>query len=360
MGTTKHCGISMKHSYSDTITHKAIGIVGIIPPILGGISIHIERVYDRFLQQRNKVYIFNPEQKLRNKLLVGYICKLASWLLWKRSDYVFFHATYVRGCIIDLLIITLFARKQTLVIIEHDCRHMKRRGTFFKKLYRWVLRRCQKVVFIGDSSYKSYLDAGIIPENYSIESAFLPPTATKSIVEQAYPSSLLHFIKEYTPILMVNASHLMRIDGKDVYGLDLTLTMLTKLKKKYPDVGLIMAIARIDDAGYFDYLKKSMSDLNIAEQVFVLQGNHYIWPLFKRIDLFVRPTLSDGHSISIEEALYYKIPVVTSNVVTRPEGVITFDISENESYVEQVDKTLQERVYGNYHQRDSLHAQSSR
>ena len=40
--------------------------------------------------------------------------------------------------------------------------------------------------------------------------------------------------------------------------------------------------------------------------------------------IFIRPTNTDGDSISVREALYFDIPCISSDVVPRPPGTIVF------------------------------------
>src|SRR3972149_8763076 len=288
--------MSLVHRYSDMVTNKKIVILGIEPPTFGGVSVHIQRVKDRLLDQGNTVFVFNIEQQLRRKWALAYLIKLFFWLLIKRPDTVHYHGTYQRGCWGDLFILRIlkYVLRFEIIIIDHDCRHLYKRGWLFKRLYTWVLKHVDKLVPIGTKNLQSYEDNGFNTTGYEVEGSFLPPVVSMaSAIEHLYPSSLFIFLKEYTPVILINASFLMRIDGKDIYGLDVSFDMIAQLKKNYPDVGLIMAIANIDNQNYFDLLIRKMRGLGVSEQVFILRGQKEIWPLFKKIDLFIRPTLSD-------------------------------------------------------------------
>ena len=64
-----------------------------------------------------------------------------------------------------------------------------------------------------------------------------------------------------------------------------------------------------------------------------------VWPLFKRADLMLRPSLKDGSSISIAEALYFHCPVLASDVCERGKDVVNFksgDILDLTSKAEQI------------------------
>jgi len=49
-------------------------------------------------------------------------------------------------------------------------------------------------------------------------------------------------------------------------------------------------------------------------------------PAFPFTAVYLRPTLTDGDAVSIREALDAGVPVVASNVVRRPRGVVTAEL----------------------------------
>jgi glycosyltransferase involved in cell wall biosynthesis len=75
----------------------------------------------------------------------------------------------------------------------------------------------------------------------------------------------------------------------------------------------------------------------------IVNENVPFYPILARSHLFLRPTNTDGDAISIRESLYYKIPVIASNVVDRPEGTILF---KNRDIQELYKKTVE--VIENY------------
>ena len=57
-----------------------------------------------------------------------------------------------------------------------------------------------------------------------------------------------------------------------------------------------------------------------------VEGEEFeLCPLFRYAKLYVRPTKTDGDSLSIREALAMGCNVVASNVVCRPKGVIVYN-----------------------------------
>ena len=55
-----------------------------------------------------------------------------------------------------------------------------------------------------------------------------------------------------------------------------------------------------------------------------MTGQKELWPLFKKINLFIRPTFTDGDAVSIREALSFNCSVIASDVVQRPKSTVTF------------------------------------
>ncbi len=349
------------HDYSRLIRHKKIAICGIMPPPLGGVSVHIQRVADLFVSQQNKMCFFATEQRMRT-FFPFYICKLIGWLIGNRPQTVYYHSTYLSHALSELVILLAmrFFIRYELIIVDHDSRHLNKKKAVQIRLYRWVAERVDQIICIGASTFKSYEDNDVKPKNCSVESAFIAPGRhAATAIKATYPSSLSIFMQEHTPLLLLSAAHLMRIDEKDIYGIDTTIAMLGQLKREYPDVGLIIGLARIGDEGYFSALQKVMREHDVAENIFVLHGNKSIWPLFEQVDVFLRPTLSDGDSISVRESLFFNTPVVASNSVERPDGVYVYDVHDSADYVKNVLRVLQEQIYGNQRKRSNLHEESA-
>jgi hypothetical protein len=68
-------------AYWHTISHQRIAILGIVPPPLGGVSVHIARVIDCFAAQHNQVQLWNTEQ--RSRVLFPFYLLRLMWWLWR-------------------------------------------------------------------------------------------------------------------------------------------------------------------------------------------------------------------------------------------------------------------------------------
>ncbi len=347
--------------YLDSVSKKKVALLGIMPPPFGGVSVHIERAIDQLAAQRNTIFFWPTEQRMRRWGLPLYFLRLMRWLIGKRPDVLYYHSSYLSTGHLELgfLLMMRMILRYRLVIVDHDCRHLYRRPKRYKKWYRWIASRVDRIVCIGQSTYQSYIDAGIVHNYITNESAFIPPAAHRAeAIQAAYPSSLHIFLQEHTPLFLMSAAHIMTIDGNDLYGIDTAITVLSEIKLQYPDAGLVIGLPTIGDQKKFVRLRESMQEHNVSEQIYFLQGNKELWPLFNQVDLFLRPTLSDGDSISVREALYFNVPVIASDAVTRPDGVQTYRTSDITHFVAQVLTVLQEQVYGTLHKRNHMYTQS--
>lgn len=335
----------MKQRYFEKISRETISIFGIYPPPLGGVSIHIQRVSDYLTHQYNKVHFFNAEART---FLPLYLCRIVAHFIKVRPTIVQYHATYTRTMIADFFLFWFlsFIFSFELVVIEHDCRHLERRFSITRRFYKRFSKAVSRQIFIGSLSYRSYERYGLIRSLFAIESAFLPPSLhTENSILATYPSSLTIFLDEHTPNIIFNAAHIMLDGERDMYGFDQAVEAIAQLKERYPDIGLSMVVATMNNKKYFKKLYSRMKELNIAENVYILQGQKELWPLFKKADLFIRPSLSDGASISIEEAIFFNVPVVASNAVERPERVTLFETGNAQALAKAIERVLKEKVY---------------
>jgi glycosyltransferase involved in cell wall biosynthesis len=60
----------------------------------------------------------------------------------------------------------------------------------------------------------------------------------------------------------------------------------------------------------------------------------------RNLTVFVRPTYTDGDSISVREALALRIPVVASDAAYRPQGVLRFVKGNVHDFVEKLLRVL--------------------
>lgn len=325
----------MKHQYTDTIRNKTIAVLGPLPPPLGGVSVHVGRVIAR-LKHHNDVVHFETCVEYRYRFFAFYVIRLLLFLLRYRPHEIHLHTLYLSNGLSELIWIMRLKRlmRYDVILMEHDCRYMYKQSQEWKNKLNSLLPHVKKQIFMGNVTELSYRDNSMqSAQAVSTESAFLPPDRTdEHAILSSYPQDLFDFINQHTPVLLANAFQLSLLEGKDLYGIDQCLSALHTLKDEYTTIGFVFALATIGNKAYYDELIDSMQRYGIQHHCYMLIGQRPLWPLINKVDLFVRPTLSDGASVSIEEALWMNKPVVASNVCARPKDVITYNVSHSDDF----------------------------
>jgi len=334
----------LETQYYKKIKNKRIAIFGIMPPPLGGVSIHIQRVAKKFQENNNSVYHFKTEFRGRRWLLPFYLLYATLFLLWNKIDTLYYHSLSQPNSITEIRFLIFIKKilKFQIILVEHNCKHMYKRSSRSKSKLSKSMKYVDEIIFLWNSTHKSYIDNAIkIPQKYSIDSAFLPPDKKqKTHILNTYPKLLQIFLETHNPILLVNASRMAMYNNQDLYGLDKSIHAISKLKKNHHNIGLIVALAKIDNRSYFIELNKKIENLGITENIFFLIDQHELWPLMENIDIFLRPTLYDGTGISIFEAFIFNKVVIASNVCERPQKTILFDIKDQDDFVNKINLAI--------------------
>jgi glycogen(starch) synthase len=106
------------------------------------------------------------------------------------------------------------------------------------------------------------------------------------------------------------------------YGFDSLVDAVETLRKKYPSLGCVVMGSGEDRAA----AEWRIRDAGLEDSILLLGDvSHEIClAVMSMSNVFVRPTLRDGDSVSVREALSLEVPVVASRTGTRPEGAILF------------------------------------
>jgi len=142
-------------------------------------------------------------------------------------------------------------------------------------------------------------------------------------------------------VIAVNAFHLESLDGTPLYGADMGPGLLASVKETFPDAGLVLYVAREPTPELRNALMAPVDALGVGDDFYVVTGSEPFGPLLVRSDVVVRPTATDGDSVSVREALAVGVPVVASDVCSRPEGVRVFPTRDAGGLMTQVIEALE-------------------
>lgn len=90
------------------------------------------------------------------------------------------------------------------------------------------------------------------------------------------------------------------------------------------------------------YQREELDPHNAMNLIHIQTGVNFR-ALLKRTLMYLRPTSTDGNSVAVLEALERGVPVVASDAVTRPRGVILYTWKDQESFLWAVGSAKQLR-----------------
>lgn len=326
----------MQHRYSDAIHSVKVAVLGPLPPPFGGVAVHVRRVIAKLQNQGCVVFHLNTCVEYRYRFFYFYLIRVLFFLMLHRPDQVHLHTLYLSNGLQELAWLVWLQKflPYSVTLIEHDCRYLYGTTIAWRNRLNQLIPNVALHVYIGDRTAASFTDNAIVPaQKTSVEAAFIPPnTIAEKGITQSYPLPLWDFLDRHETILLANAFSLSLLDGKDLYGFDLCIKALHYLRQQGVRVGLVFVLAQIGDEIYFNICMRSIDQLGLSTCVFILTGQYELWPLMRFADFFVRPTLSDGASVSVQEALWCAKPVVASDVCVRPDGVMLFKTGDADDF----------------------------
>jgi glycogen(starch) synthase len=123
------------------------------------------------------------------------------------------------------------------------------------------------------------------------------------------------------------------------YGFDLLISALTKFRHRHPAVGCVVMGSGEQRAA----AERLVQQAGLEDAVLMAGDvdHETCLAVMARSDVFLRPTLEDGDSISVREALALKIPVIASGVGTRPPGTVLFRRGDTTDLIEKIESALE-------------------
>jgi glycosyltransferase involved in cell wall biosynthesis len=178
--------------------------------------------------------------------------------------------------------------------------------------------------------------------------AFIPPVIP-DMSDGYIPEVLSKFLEKDTFKLLINGFVICNDRFYDLYGLRDAIILLERLKDKGKKADLVIIILgppdNNDSRKYLNSLKEYTFTKSLEGNIFWVENTVMeLWPVLKKVHVFLRPTKSDGDALSIRESLWLKKPVIASGVVPRPEGTVIYDGNSENDFLY---KTLS--VIDNYH-----------
>jgi glycosyltransferase involved in cell wall biosynthesis len=186
----------------------------------------------------------------------------------------------------------------------------------------------RQVICVSQEIRTAVLALGVDSQRTEVLPAFLGTERPEVTSE----SGLLGWIHRHRPLFSTV------LFFRPEYGFDLLVTALTRFSRLHPSFGCMVIGSGEQRAEAEDRIREA----GLTENILLLGDvNHErCLALLSRCDVFLRPTLADGDSLSLREALSLGIPAVASDVGTRPAGTIVFPPGDVDAMLAAVDLAL--------------------
>lgn len=285
-------------------------IVGKIPPPIGGVTIHVQRL----LQSIRNDKIDHKFISLTKSNLLKITSKLFAYKI------VFLHTS---NSFIRLFFVIISRLSGTRLLFTFHG-NLGRFSGFRNMIDELSIRLATVPIMINKKSFERGKE---LNSRSQFIPAFIPP-----ITIQDLPAALGMEVKDFVDLddkilCCTNAYNIsFDVDGEEIY----CGSKLVKLFNELPSHKLIFS----DPSGnYKKYLLEQ--GIEIPNNVLMITEPHDFIQIIKLSKIFIRATLTDGDSLSVKEGLFFKRIVICSDCVDRPKGVVLY---ENNNYDDLKDK----------------------
>jgi hypothetical protein len=275
-------------------------IIGKLPPPIGGVTIHVKRLL--YHLELNKIHYKFIDLKLGNLILLPFY-------FWN-SKLLHIHSSSVFVRLYCTIISRIF-NKISVVTIHGDLGRFK--SNYKNIIDNMSVRIASYPIVLNQLSYEKSI---VLNSKSKIISSFIPPNDLEETLNNQIVGEINEIKKKYKIIFCTNAYGLS-FDrfGNEIYG----IFEIIEYFNQNENYGLIFS----DPSGdYFEKFKKSNIVLN--QNILHINYPHSFYSVLKLSDVSIRNTTTDGDSISVKESLYLNKITLCTNVVSRPNGVITY------------------------------------
>ena len=301
-------------------------LVGPYPPPHGGISVHVRGLEQRSIAAGVPTRVLNSNNA--GPRLILRIMAAAS-----RGWTIHFHTNghNLKSWILTSLcgFAACFAPERILTLHSGMTpKYLEAVSPFRRFLARLVCAIYDRVICVSTGIRDAITHLGVDGAKTQISEAYLGV----SISEVPIDPALEQWMHSHAPILST------AIFFRPEYGFDVLLNAIRELHRRHPLIGCVV----MGDTEHRDTAMKQAQQAGVAENVWLAGdlGHDFCLNVMARSDVFVRPTLEDGDSVSVREAIALGVPVVASAVGARPAEAILFSAGDVSALARKLQSAL--------------------
>lgn len=324
---------------------KKIAILSSLGPPWGGIGIHINRLLYRLKIQGIPYIMYDQLGKnIPDRNVVAFdqsFGGLLKFIFSLKEDIIHLHIS--NPYILLFIATVLKVRNKKIISTLHNQNIVKSfnfHGLFIKAICKKLLSRIDHIICVNNNIYSFLISLNVNPKQLSLIPAFMPPSE-KEISASNLSKEILSYIDSHHPIIGSHGWYGNFLNGIHVYSFDMLAELILKVVAIYPEIGFYTIITDVYDRNHKIEILKIRKNNGLEKNWLIIeQSNFSAVALFKKSDLFLRPTITDGDSVSIRECLYLGIPTIASDCVARPDGCILFKSRDQISFEEIVIQSI--------------------
>jgi hypothetical protein len=305
-------------------------LVSPMPPAMGGISVSSARLRDNLTADGYEVEMYDINST--SKLLPLGFHKLIN-MLWvpfyvllnPRFDIVHFHVSSYWRRVWLWLTRFCFVRVKTVVTVHGDVKYYLR-----KPLSSLVMGFGDHIICVRQG------DSALLPDRVrgkasDIPAFILPPDIDSLTLPDYVERFVAGTVESGLPLVVFNGGLVLMPDCYDLYGFNDVVDLLDKADAEGIGYRAIIVVNNsVFDRQQSEFLSRIESRLSGRGNILLCANTNFsLLPIFRQPGtVYVRPTKTDGDSLSIREALALGARVVASDAVIRPDKVICYRHSD--------------------------------
>ena len=173
-----------------------------------------------------------------------------------------------------------------------------------------------------------------------IKPAFIQPVEDGSISDYLHDSLIDFLNKDTAPTILFYAESFAMYEGHEIYGPSDAITVYKRLKSSHSDIKMLFCMPN-PDYEKIKILKDELDSDEYKDNIYwQLAPMPEMWPVIKHSTVLFRPTYTDGDAVMIRESLLYGIPVVTTDVVSRPQGCNVYNYNALDDAIDILDNII--------------------
>ncbi len=328
-------------------THD-LAIIGPVPPPYGGVTVHIGRLLGHLEAAGIDYVVYNisPEptsgERIRAVAPQGWRW-FARYLRRGREPVVYVHSS--RWDVWAATWLLSRVRGKVVIIAVHTDslrRLWPERGWLARRAVRAAFRAADCLVAVNEHIRAFLGEVAGVADKTVVIPAFVEPVP-RAEDEASIDPAVRSFCKSHDPVLLANGAPIVYDDGRDLYGIDMTIDLVEQLRSTWPRIGVLWYTLKFTgwNPEYAAEVAEEVRRRDLTPHWLFAEPTGEMYPVFGDVTLFVRPTCSDGDAVSVREALHFGVPVVASDAAPRPEGARVFRTRDQDDFVAKVRAALE-------------------